>query len=790
VKSRVVRRGARIVAGVVARVVARLGGWTSRVRPGRLLLRLAAALALTWLSWLAIDLTPARWWVDEARFARPRDAFEVVDRNGAVLRHARASGIDRRWVELREVDPVLALAFVAAEDARFREHEGVDGLALVRAAVSAVRPWGRRSGGSTITQQVVKLVHGRPHGLFSKPLEVLRARALERLLTKDQILEQYLNRVPFGDRIHGVARASEEYFGHPVRDVTVAEAALLAGIPQAPSANEPRRHPERAKRRAAYVLRRMAERGIIDEAERAASVDAAAIRVTARRPDGAPRLVDRALVAWRAGSLDRRGGDLELAVDHPLAEDVDRLLARSVDAFAQRGVTNAAGIVVANATGEVLAYTSAAKRASEGGSLDLLERKRQPGSTLKPFAYELFFERGGSAATVVDDIPLPRTGARGVVFEAKDYDGRERGPVRARVALAASLNLAALDVAARVGQHALVERLRELGFHGVADADRYGGAAVLGGLDVTPADLAAAYVTLARGGTRVPLSLARAAPAPGRRVMNAEAAAVARDVLFDGAARAEAFGDDLMDAAGGARFALKTGTSSGFRDAWAAVFDDDFTVVVWMGDPSGRPLAGVSGFEASAPVAARILAAARARAPAIGLAPAPRTEVELVDLAVCAQTGLRVGPGCRHTTHERFAPGSVPHESCAAHDDSGDLVLPSRYADWVAKHHPSGVARTFGGPSDASDPAVVVREPRDGARLVVDPSRGTTVIPLRARVGDVDAHDADVSWHVDGVAMQGDAWPLAPGEHEVVAEWRGKRSDPARVRVELARARR
>ena len=734
---------------------------------------LAAALVLLALG---VRWSPARWWIDPARFVRPNDAFAVTDRHGAVLRNARVDGVDRRWVELREISPHLVDAFLAAEDARYHQHRGVDALATARAVLSWVRPWGRRSGASTITQQLVKRVYGRPYGPLSKLVEIGRAGALERIFTKDEILEQYLNRVPFGDRIEGVARASEEYFGHPVGSLGVGEAALLAGIPRAPSVTEPRRHLARALRRRDHVLARMAALGRIDEATRAgAAAETVTIRAVPARPDEAPRFVDAALARWKDGRLDRHGGSLRTSLDLDLQREVDDLVGGAVARFAGRGVENGAAIVVANATGEILAYTGAARRSGAGGRLDLMARRRQPGSALKPFVYELFFERGATTATLLDDISLPRTGADGAAFDARDYDGRERGPVRARVALASSLNLAALDAAGRVGQDAILARMRGLGFQRLEAADHYGAAAVLGGLDVTPLDLAAAYVTLARGGTRLPLTYAPGDPAQGERVLSAEATELTRDVLSDARVRADAFGADLTDLAGG-RFALKTGTSSGWRDAWAAAFTDAVTVVVWLGDPSGRPLGGVSGFEAAAPVAARILAAAGARAAAPARAP-----VRLVAVSVCAASGLRPGPRCKHVVEERFIPGKLPAETCDAHDDHGDLVLPARYADWVRKTHPVGVASASAALA-AHGEEPVVSEPHDGARWLIDPARGATLVPLRAAVAGMTV--GDVSWEVDGKKLDGSAWELARGEHQVIATWHGRRSRAARVRVD------
>jgi penicillin-binding protein 1C len=746
-----------------------------------------AVVALAAIARVAFALTPPTWWVDPARFVQPRDGFTVVDRHGQVLRHVRSSGVDRRWVALDDVAPAYLDAVVATEDARFWEHDGIDALATLRALATDVRPWGRRSGASTITQQLVKRVYGRPMGLASKPLEILRAAALERVFTKRQILEQYVNRVPFGDRIEGVERASEEYFGHPARTLDAGEAALLAGIPQAPSATEPRRHLGRALARRDRVLARMVAAGKLDEATRARlAAHTPVVRAVPARPDEAPRFVDAALRQARVGRLVRDGRDLVTSLDLELQHEVERMLAAGVARFESRGVTNGAAVVVDDATGQILAYVGAARAGAgaQGGELDLLAHARQPGSTLKPFAYELFFERGGTAASVLDDVQRPRTGAGGALFEPKDYDGRERGPVRARVALASSLNLAALDAAGRVGEHALVERLRALGLGARGEEERYGAAAVLGGVDTTPLELATAYVTLARGGTRVPLVFGKGPPRPGERVMSAGAAVLTRDVLSDASVRRDAFGADLTDLAHGRSFALKTGTSSGWRDAWAAVFDDRVTVVVWLGDPSGRPLGAVSGFEAAAPVAVRILAAATASAPAPAPAPAPASTPAstLVPVSICADTGLLPGPRCHHTTVERFLPGTAPSRECDAHDEHGAVLLAPRFADWIRRTHPAGVSEM---PLAAApgDDVPLVREPRDGTRWLLDPSRGPVRVDLRAVARGGELADADVAWEVDGARMRDAAWELRPGEHTFVATWRGRRSVPVHVTV-------
>ena len=760
---------------------------------GRRLLRATVSLAVTALAcYLAFLATPPRWWVDPAKFARPKDAVTVLDRHGAALRTARVGGVDRRWVALKDVSKPLVDAVLAAEDARFYSHKGVDARAVVRATVDTLVPGRSLSGGSTITQQLVKLVYGRPHGRLDKPFEILRAAALERIFTKEEILEQYLNRLPYGDRIEGVERASESYFGRPAKALGTAEAALIAGIPRAPSVTEPRRHLPAAIRRRDVVLGRMAGLGMIDEEARSAAAATAPLIVpTPRRADEAPRFVDQALFLYRRGMLDKHSGTVTTSLDLELQHRVEDILRATVLRLTARGVTNGAAIVLDHESGDVLAYVGAARRGpgNPGGELDLLTAPRQPGSTLKPFVYELFFEHGGTAASVLDDLSLVRTGANGSSFEAKDYDGAERGPVRARVALASSLNLAALDAAGRVGQDAVWKRLKALGLKPSGGADRYGAAAVLGGVDVAPLDLAAAYATLARGGTRITLSYgpskkaaekaerARAKAKDGdKAVLDPAAVAVVTDVLEDPRARADGFGESLEDLAGG-RFALKTGTSAGFRDAWAAAFTGSVTVVVWIGDPGSHPLGGVSGFEAAAPVAARILGAAREVLP-----PSEEHAIAKLDKAlVCADTGLRPGAGCRHTVQESFAAGTAPTKECEAHDAHGDVMLPARYAEWIRRTKPAGVSDKPAALEKVSA-APTVATPRDGSRLLVDPARGPTRIPLRATVGSAEAPGA--TFEVDGVKLSDPSWTAVPGEHVLVATWQGQRSAPAKVRVE------
>ncbi len=734
------------------------------VRGLKILLPVVIAAAIGW------PLVKPRL-IDRARFVQYRDGVSVVDREGRPLRLTRPDGEDRRWVELDDISPNLIEAFVAIEDSDFREHEGVDLGASARAALAWALPNRRLSGASTITQQTVKLVYGRPHGLWDKPLEILRALALEDAMTKDEILEQYLNRVPFGDEIVGVGRASEAYFGKPASALTLSEAALLAGVPQAPSATEPRRHLPRAMRRRATVLARMLATGAIDQAAHDAALATRPHIVSdSTRPWFAPRFVDRVLEANRGGRHPSRRGTIETSLDLELQRATRAAVQSAVRSLGDRGVTNGAAMVLDHRSGEVLAYVGAAEQHGVGGALDLLRAPRQPGSSLKPFVYELLFEEGGTAATVLDDIARPMVGGDGAIFEAEDYDGRERGPVRARIALASSLNLAAIDAARRVGAARVVERLGALGIRGLGDAHEYGAAIALGGPDVRPVDLARAYATLARGGTPVALRFDKGHGDDGPVVMDEGAAALTLDVLRDGRARKDAFGADLEDLAGGG-FGLKTGTSSGWHDAWASAIGERHTVVVWLGDPEGGALAEVAGFEAAAPVAATILGNARARMPGEVEAPA----VAMVTHHVCPLSGAFPGPGCGAPVAERFVEGTMPEGTCPFHDAAGVTHLPPRYARWVETVRR---AETRIRATESRRHRLELAFPSDGDEVVVNPHAAPTW-RMRARRGPVEAH---ARFEVDGVLV-GREWRVSPGRHRIVAIADGERSDPIEIRV-------
>ena len=653
----------------------------------------------------AVALTPLP---PELRERAVASSIVVADRDGHPLREIRADdGVHARWVSLSEVQPTTTLAVLAAEDARFYEHPGVDPLALVRAAGLDLAHLRIVSGGSTLTMQLARIVRPHPRTLRGKLAEMLLALRIERSLTKDEILEQYLNRASFGPNLRGIAAAGAAYFDKAPRSFSVAESALLAGLPRGPSLYEVTRHPDRASRRRDRVLSRMAAHGWLgaDALERATTEPVAVQR--ARPAFGAPHfalgLVSGALGCLQPGlsaALASAKPVVRIAstIDAEIQRAAETQVAATVDRLRGQSVTAASAIVVDNATGDVLAYVGSPDvfDTANGGANDGVRAERQAGSALKPFLYELAMEDlGFDPATRLPDVELHVPVEGGADYAPRDYDGRFRGPVRLREALGGSLNVPAVWTVGQVGVAALLERLRDLGFTSLThDADYYGPALALGDGEVTLFALARAYATLARGGVDRPLRVASRIeatdsgagvtfdPQTGRRVMPLRFADLVTDVLADHGARAGSFGEDsVLDFA--YDVAAKTGTSKGYRDNWAIGFTRAVTVAAWVGNFDGRPMTNVSGITGAGPLFHALMDAAmlgRPREPltfAAGRGGAARRIVER-DLApddgvqrveVCALSGDLAGPDCPHRVAEwRLASNVAQAPACAMHE--------------------------------------------------------------------------------------------------------------------------
>jgi penicillin-binding protein 1C len=522
----------------------------------------------------------------------------LLDRDGQPLHELRVD-LRRRvfdWVPLSEISAALQDSVVAAEDRRFYSHRGVDVRALAAAFVQNLR--GHKCGASTITMQLAAqldpdLRGGRRGRTFRQKIAQLRyARALERIWTKQEILEAYLNLSTTRGELKGVAALSRGLFGKAPHGLDAREAVVLTALLREPDAA-----PKRVGSRAAALARRQ---GLaLGAADLAALVQTA----LAHPPEPAPSADAAPQVARILLKPSKKGGPLSVrsSLDGRLQRFVARTLRDRLADLADQNVGDAAALVVDNRTGEVLAYVGNTGSASSARFVDGVAARRQAGSTLKPFLYGLAFEKKPiTPDSLLDDSPLEIFIGRGL-FRPSNYDNRFLGPVPARVALASSVNVPAVRLLELVGEEPFVSRLTAFGFGSLRDSEFYGPSLALGTADVTLWELVSGYRALARGGLAGPLTLTPASSAGSdRRALSEPASFLVGDILSDRENRSSTFG---LDSPLSTRYwtAVKTGTSKDMRDNWCVGWSDRYTVGVWVGNFSGGSMWNVSGMSGAAP---------------------------------------------------------------------------------------------------------------------------------------------------------------------------------------------
>jgi penicillin-binding protein 1C len=614
------------------------------------------------------------------------------------------------WMTYEKISPWLIKATIAIEDKRFRYHPGVDVCALFRAVLQNIRAREFRSGASTITQQVIRNVYHHPRTIPSKILEAWYAFRLEHMMTKNEILEQYLNRAPYGNQLFGVETASRTYFNKPANDISLAEAAFLAALPNAPSSLNPYGKLETTMMRQRIVLRRMFDHHDItrDEYDRAVEQPVRVLPVdVAFRAPHAVEMISRHYSRYPDAVK------IQSTLDAPLQQEIQFLVRNHLERLKKKNVLNAAVVVLENKTGAVRVllgsanYFDAATQGQINGALAL----RQPGSAMKPFTYATAFQMGLTPATLLADVPTNIPDNHGD-YVPENYDKKFHGPVRARTALGCSYNVPAVRVLRSIGKETLMQTLHSVGFTSLTHPSEYYGLGLtLGNAEVSLLELTNAYRALANDGEWTPMSLIQSIKTyedkpielppmdieqgTPLRVFDEPAVFMLTDVLMDPNARRPAFGSALQ-----LPFpcAVKTGTTKDYKDNWTIGYTTEYTVGVWVGNFDGTPMRGVSGVSGAGQVFVDVMTFLYSRRP--DLSPPPFTVPGgIIQKRICSRSGLLPTGNCRKSILEWFYTSALPREYCTVHrrfmvmNERGEKlskvfeVYPPEFNEWVEAEH-------------------------------------------------------------------------------------------------------
>ncbi len=687
-----------------------------RLPDKRRLIRGALAVALlAGIAWFAAPFCVS---LPAGLLENPDASHVLVDRHGAPISRLTLPDSSRSApVTADELPPDLIHCTLAAEDKRFHEHGGVDLLATGRAARDFVLERRVVSGASTITQQLIKISSppAKRHPL-TKLYEALAARRLEMIWSKQRILTAYLNRLDYGNLRTGAAEAARFYFQKPLTDLSLAECALLAGLPQAPSRLNPLRHPQRATARRDLVLRRLSLLGKTDPAR----ITAALAEPISLRP-----LRETRPAPWLAALTPPAGGPvIRTTLDLTLQSSLETIVREETARLKDANLRHAAVVVIHNPTGGILALVSSANwNDPRGGQYNGALAPRSPGSTLKPFTYLLAMERNQrTPASILADIPSPYRTPQGLDLP-QNYDHAYRGPVTLRSALACSLNVPAMrELNALGGPAPLHELLVSLGLTTLGDDPHAAGLGLtIGNAPVRLLELTNAYATLARNGRHLPPVLFPEAESPTETQLPFSAASffLIADILSDPAARAPSFPPgsplDLPF-----RCAVKTGTSSDFRDNWCIGYTPEFTVGVWAGNFENQPMKGISGVSGAGPIFHRtMLRLHRDHAPTWF----PRPD-GLVDVTIDSRNGKTI-PLASSNKHQRR--DLVPADRILAaaatgdYDHIGKALLDPSYAAWFASSHNLRRTELALDPTPTRMLPLKIITPANGTTLLLDP---------------------------------------------------------------------
>jgi penicillin-binding protein 1C len=660
---------------------------------------------------------------------------QIMDRRNVPL----TITYQNRWnihdfIPLHEIPVFLQKVFVISEDHRFYRHRGVDWRARLHAMYQNARALRPLRGASTISEQVIRMWHPRPRSIWSRWLEGIEATRLERQFSKAEILQFYLNQVPYASQRRGVSQAAAYYFDRDLETLSLKEMLALVVMVRAPGRLNLFRGFEHLNQPILQLAGRLLERRLIDTNEYA-QICSEGIQVRpARLAVKASHFVHYVYRSTPVLSSQPKGR-LQTTLDAGLQNTVQKILDHCLRDLEARGASNGAVLVIDHRSDEVLAWVNGTggEEMMPGSWIDAVTTPRQPGSTLKPFLYALALEKGWSAATIVHDFPLIAPIGRGL-HSYNNYSRTHYGSLRVREALGNSLNIPAVHAIRFVGVENFLLKLKLLGIQSLKQhPDYYGDGLALGNGEITLLELVRAYAVLARAGTHRPIKLLvknDRTLAPSRTIFSTGVTSIIADILSDPEARRLEFGYGGL-----LRFpvqtAVKTGTSSDYQDAWAIGFNYRFTVGVWMGDLKHRPMDGITGAAGPALVLRAVFSELNRHRLTRPLFLSPR----LVKLEICRDSGLPADGQCS-SMREWFVPGIEPIQRVRRLQENQSIR-------W--------------------------RQPTNGLQLALDP-RIPDAHEAFLFVLDEIPQGATVDWYVNdqfvGETTTGEyLWPLQRGDH-------------------------
>ncbi len=544
----------------------------------------------------------------------------IYDRDGTLL-YSFYRDQNRTPIKLDQIPPYVYQASIAVEDKDFFRHKGVSLIGGVARAAKENLTTNSIQGGSTITQQLVKSSLLTPERTIERKIkEIVLALWTERMYTKYQILEMYLNQVPYGGSAYGIEEAAKTYFKKHAKDLTLDEAALLAGLPQAPSVYSPYVDTKLTINRRNEVLAQMFAQGYITKKQydsaRTVLPNIEPLETTIKNPHFVFYVKSELEKLYGTKMVEEGGMNVKTSIDSKLQSRVEQILRDEITNIRHLNVSNGAVLVTRPATGEILAMAGSIDYyLKPSGSFNVTTGHRQPGSSIKPLLYAYALERGQTAASTIADVPVSYPQSEGTFYKPVNYDSRFHGTVTIRSALANSYNIPAVKTIDSLGVAAFVQFAQQLGLVTLDDPNRYGLSLSLGGGEVRMVDMATAFGSLANQGNKVDLTpfvqidgydgkpIKSLSPEQTRVISN-ETSYIIADIMSDNVARTPAFGARSDLEIPGYKIAVKTGTTDNKKDNWTIGFTPEFVVTVWVGNNDNTPMNQLisSGLTGASPI--------------------------------------------------------------------------------------------------------------------------------------------------------------------------------------------